>query len=83
MGARDPRIAPAERQNLPIPFSDEAKARTWINALRKRLLELQRTRHRGLLLSPGTGHAGMDFSPTRGRQDKARPAMREFRSGQA
>ena len=41
MGARDPRIAPAERQNLPIPFSDEAKARTWISALRQRLLELQ------------------------------------------
>ena len=41
MGARDPRIAPAERQNLPISFSDEAKARTWIDILRKRLLELQ------------------------------------------
>jgi starch synthase (maltosyl-transferring) len=41
MGARDPRIAPAERQNLPISFSDELKARTWIDILRKRLLELQ------------------------------------------
>jgi len=39
--ARDPRVPPAERQNLPIPFSDEAKARTWINALRRRLLELE------------------------------------------
>src|SRR6202034_451099 len=41
MGARDPRIAPAERQNVPISFSDELKARTWIDILRKRLLELQ------------------------------------------
>jgi starch synthase (maltosyl-transferring) len=41
MGARDPRIAPAERQNLPISLSDEAKARSWIDILRKRLLELQ------------------------------------------
>jgi hypothetical protein len=41
IGARDLRIAPAERQNLPISFSDEAKARSWIDILRKRLLELQ------------------------------------------
>jgi starch synthase (maltosyl-transferring) len=41
MGARDPRVPPAERQNLPIPFSEEAKARAWINALRRRLLELE------------------------------------------
>ena len=39
--ARDPRVSPAERQNLPIPLSDEAKARDWINALRRRLLELE------------------------------------------
>ena len=41
MRARDPRVPYAERQNLPIPFSDEGKARTWINALRRRLLELE------------------------------------------
>jgi starch synthase (maltosyl-transferring) len=41
MGARDPRIRPAERQNLPIPFSDQAKALTWVKALRRRLLELE------------------------------------------
>ena len=53
MGARDPRIAPAERQNLPIPFSDEAKARTWIHALRKRLLELQELGVAGFCCRPG------------------------------
>ena len=56
MGARDPRIAPAERQNLPIPFSDEAKARTWIDTLRRRLLELQELGVAGFCcrLKPGT-----------------------------
>jgi starch synthase (maltosyl-transferring) len=53
MGARDPRIAPAERQNLPIPFSDDAKARTWIPALRTRLLELQGLGVAGFSCRPG------------------------------
>ena len=56
MGARDPRVAPAERQNLAIPFSDETKARTWIYALRGRLLELQELGVVGFCcrLKPGT-----------------------------
>lgn len=41
-GARDPRVSPADRQNIPIPFSDETKSRTWINALRVRLLEFEK-----------------------------------------
>src|ERR1700733_14848573 len=53
MGARDPRIAPAERQNLPIPFSDDAKARSWIPALRTRLLELQGLGVAGFSCRPG------------------------------
>jgi starch synthase (maltosyl-transferring) len=53
MGARDPRVPPAERQNLPIPFSDEAKARAWINALRRRLLELQELGVAGFCCRPG------------------------------
>jgi starch synthase (maltosyl-transferring) len=52
-GARDPRVSPAERQNLPIPFSDEAKARTWINALRRRLLELGELGVAGFCCRPG------------------------------
>jgi starch synthase (maltosyl-transferring) len=40
-GARDPRVAPAERQNLAIPFSDETKTHAWVQTLRGRLLELQ------------------------------------------
>ena len=39
--ARDPRVPPGERQNLPIQFTDEAKARDWIDALRRRLVELK------------------------------------------
>jgi starch synthase (maltosyl-transferring) len=53
MGARDPRIAPAERQNLQVSFSDEAKARTWINALRRRLLELAELGVAGFCCRPG------------------------------
>jgi starch synthase (maltosyl-transferring) len=53
MRARDPRVAPAERQNLPIPFSDEAKTRTWINALRRRLLELKELGVAGFCCRPG------------------------------
>jgi starch synthase (maltosyl-transferring) len=53
MGARDPRIAPAERQNLPIPLSDEAKTRTWIDALRRRLLELAELGIAGFCCRPG------------------------------
>jgi hypothetical protein len=53
MGARDPRVPPAERQNLPIPFSDEPKARTWIKALRKRLLELEELGVAGFCCRPG------------------------------
>ena len=52
MGARDPRVSLAERQNLPIPFSDEAKARTWIDALRTRLLELQQLGVAGFCCRP-------------------------------
>ena len=53
MRARDPRVPPAERQNLPIPFSDEAKARSWINALRRRLLELEELGVAGFCCRPG------------------------------
>jgi starch synthase (maltosyl-transferring) len=53
MGARDPRVAPAERQNLPIPFSDEAKARRWIGELRERLLELVGLGVAGFCCRPG------------------------------
>jgi starch synthase (maltosyl-transferring) len=51
--ARDPRVPPAERQNLPIPFSNEAKARNWINALRRRLLELEGLGVAGFCCRPG------------------------------
>lgn len=51
--ARDPRVPPAERQNLPIPFSNEAKARNWINALRRRLLELEELGVAGFCCRPG------------------------------
>src|ERR1700746_2115156 len=51
--AHDPRAPPAERQNLPIPFSNEAKARNWINALRRRLLELEELGVAGFCCRPG------------------------------
>lgn len=53
MGARDPRVPPAERQNLPVQFSDEQKSRTWIKALRKRLLELKELGVAGFCCRPG------------------------------
>jgi starch synthase (maltosyl-transferring) len=53
LGGRDPRIAAAERQNLSIPFSDEGKAKTWINALRRRLLELEELGVAGFCCRPG------------------------------
>jgi starch synthase (maltosyl-transferring) len=53
MGARDPRVPPADRQNLPIPFSDEAKTRTWIKALRRRLVELEALGVAGFCCRPG------------------------------
>ena len=52
--ARDPRVPPDERRNLPIPFSDEAKARDWINALRRRLLELGELGVAGFCCRPGS-----------------------------
>ncbi len=63
MGARDPRVAPAERQNLSIPFSDDVKAQTWINALRTRLLELQELGIAGFCCRPGPDTPGWIFSP--------------------
>jgi starch synthase (maltosyl-transferring) len=62
MRARDPRVAPAERQNLRIPFSDEAKARIWINALRKRLLELEEFGVDGFCCRSGSDTPGWIFS---------------------
>ena len=52
-GARDPRVSPDDRQNLPIPFSDEATARTWISVLRKRFLELEELGVVGFCCRPG------------------------------
>ena len=54
MGARDPRVPPAERKNLPIPFSDEEKARTWIKELRRRLLELKELGVAAFCCRPGS-----------------------------
>ena len=54
MGARDPRVPPADRKNLPIPFSDEEKARTWIKELRRRLLELKELGVAGFCCRPGS-----------------------------
>ena len=51
--SRDPRVPPAERENLPIPFSDEPRARSWINALRGRLLELKDLGVAGFCCRPG------------------------------
>ena len=53
MGARDPRVSPAERKNLPIPFSDEEKTGAWIKELRKRLLELKELGVAGFCCRPG------------------------------
>src|SRR5258707_15386370 len=54
MGARDPRVPPAERKNQPIPFSDEENARTWIKELRKKLLELRKLGGAGFCRRPGS-----------------------------
>ena len=59
--ARDPRVPPAERQNLPIPFSDEAKARDWINALRRRLIELKELGVSGFRCRPRSDTPGWVF----------------------
>jgi starch synthase (maltosyl-transferring) len=72
MGARDPRVPPAERQNLPIPFSDEEKARTWIDALRTRLLELEELGVAGFCCRPGPDMPEWIFPVlARGGQSKA------------
>jgi starch synthase (maltosyl-transferring) len=74
MGARDPRVPPAERQNLAIPFSDEAKARTWIDALRKRLLELEELGVAGFCCRPGPDTPEWIFRVLAGGQNEAASA---------
>src|SRR5260370_20194259 len=50
---RDPRIAPVERQSLHIPLFDEAKARTWLDALRRRHADLTKLGVAGFCCRPG------------------------------
>jgi starch synthase (maltosyl-transferring) len=61
LGARDPRIAPANRRNLPIPLFDEAKAQTWILVLRQRLVELHELGVAGFCCRPGPDMAEWIF----------------------
>src|SRR5579883_511659 len=51
--ARDPRISPAQRCRLAVPFSDDAIARPWLEALHSRLVALG-----------GIGVAGFCFQPS-------------------
>ena len=52
MGARDPRVAPAERRSLPIPFSDEAKAENLDQRAETEVAGTSSARRLWLLLSP-------------------------------
>jgi starch synthase (maltosyl-transferring) len=53
LSLRDPRVSPADRQNLPIPFFDETRALIWLEDLRRRLSELERRGVAGFACAAG------------------------------
>ena len=81
MGARDPRVPPAERKNLPIPFSDEEKARTWIKELRRRLLELKELGVAAFCCRPGSDTPEWIFPSSGEARAKAKRPMQSFPFG--
>src|SRR5579883_835216 len=74
--ARDPRISPTERRRLPVPFSDGATARSWVEALHDRLVALTRIGVAGFCVRPSPEIPDWAWSVLSGRDDQSRSAKR-------